>query len=85
MSYPQHMDEIALNISENELQALIMILDSKEILCSGEMSSVVLENVRFKITLKCIFLANGDGGWIDQRFTTPPLISPMAASTASAL
>jgi uncharacterized protein YuzE len=42
-------EEIALNIGENELLVGIEILDAREILGAGELPSVVLENVRFKV------------------------------------
>ncbi len=41
-------DEIALNIGESELLVGIEILDAKEIVGSGELPSVVLENVSLK-------------------------------------
>jgi uncharacterized protein YuzE len=42
-------DEIALNIGEDELLVGIEILDAKDTLGSGELPSVVLENIPFTV------------------------------------
>jgi len=41
-------DEIALNIGPGETLVGIEILDAKEVLGSGELPSVVLENISFR-------------------------------------
>lgn len=45
----QLTEEIALNIGENELLVGIEILDAKEVLGSGELPSLVLENIPFTV------------------------------------
>ena len=42
-------DEIALNVGEGELLVGIEILDAKHVLGAGELPSVVLENVPFRV------------------------------------
>lgn len=42
-------DEITLNIGEDELLVGIEILDAKEVLGSGNVSNVVLENISFTV------------------------------------
>lgn len=42
-------DEIALNIGEDELLVGIEVLDAKDTLGSGELPSVVLENIPFTV------------------------------------
>ena len=45
----QLTEEIALNIGEDELLVGIEILDAKEILGSGNVPNVVLENIPFSV------------------------------------
>ncbi|MGL5035429.1 MAG: DUF2283 domain-containing protein [Microcystaceae cyanobacterium] len=45
----QLTEEIALNIGQNELLVGIEILDAKEILGSGNVPNVVLENIPFSV------------------------------------
>ncbi len=45
----QLTEEIALNISQDELLVGIEILDAKEILGSGNVPNVVLENIPFSV------------------------------------
>ncbi len=45
----QLTEEIALNIGQNELLVGIEILDATEILGSGNIPSVVLENIPFSV------------------------------------
>ena len=45
----QLTEEIALNICQNELLVGIEILDAKEILGSGNVPNVVLENIPFSV------------------------------------
>ena len=45
----QLTEEIALNIGEDELLVGIEILDAKEILGSGNVPNVVLENISFSV------------------------------------
>ncbi len=47
----QLTDEIALNLGENELLVGIEILDATEILGSGKIPELTLENVPFKVTV----------------------------------
>ncbi len=42
-------DEIALNIGEDELLVGIEVLDAKDTLGSGELPTVVLENIPFTV------------------------------------
>ncbi|MGL5874247.1 MAG: DUF2283 domain-containing protein [Xenococcaceae cyanobacterium] len=42
-------EEISLNIGENELLVGIEILDAKEVLGSGNIPNVVLENIPFTV------------------------------------
>ncbi len=42
-------DEIALNIGENEVLVGIEVLDAKEVLGSGKIPNVVLENISFSV------------------------------------
>ena len=45
----QLTDEIALNIGENELLVGIEILDARQVLGTGSMPNVVLENLSFTV------------------------------------
>jgi uncharacterized protein YuzE len=45
----QLTDEIALNIGENELLVGIEVLDAKQVLGSGNVPNVVLENIAFTV------------------------------------
>ncbi|MDP2981788.1 MAG: DUF2283 domain-containing protein [Candidatus Latescibacter sp.] len=45
----QLTDEIALNIGEGEILVGIEILDAREVLGAGELPSVILENIQFKV------------------------------------
>ena len=45
----QLTDEIALNIGENELLVGIEVLDATQVLGSGNVPNVVLENIAFTI------------------------------------
>jgi len=45
----QLTEEIALNIGQDELLVGIEILDAKEILGSGNVPNVVLENISFSV------------------------------------
>ena len=45
----QLTDEIALNIGENEGLVGIEVLDAKEVLGSGNIPNVVLENISFTV------------------------------------
>jgi uncharacterized protein YuzE len=45
----QLIEEIALNIGQNELLVGIEILDAKEILGSGNVPNVILENIPFSV------------------------------------
>ena len=45
----QLTDEIALNIGENELLVGIEILDATQVLGTGSMPNVVLENLSFTV------------------------------------
>ncbi|MFB2938937.1 DUF2283 domain-containing protein [Aerosakkonemataceae cyanobacterium BLCC-F154] len=45
----QLTEEIALNIGKNELLVGIEILDAKEVLGSGNVPNVVLENISFTV------------------------------------
>jgi uncharacterized protein YuzE len=45
----QLTEEIALNIGQNEVLVGIEILDAKEILGSGNVPNVVLENIPFSV------------------------------------
>lgn len=45
----QLTDEITLNIGENELLVGIEILDATEVLGSGDVPQVVLENIPFTV------------------------------------
>jgi uncharacterized protein YuzE len=45
----QLTEEIALNIGQNELLVGIEILDAKEILGSGNVPNVILENIPFSV------------------------------------
>lgn len=45
----QLTDEIALNIGENEVLVGIEVLDAKEVLGSGNIPNVVLENISFTV------------------------------------
>ena len=45
----QLTEEIALNIGQDELLVGIEILDAKEILCSGNVPNVVLENISYSV------------------------------------
>ncbi|MFM9264704.1 DUF2283 domain-containing protein [Tychonema sp. BBK16] len=45
----QLTDEIALNIGENELLVGIEVLDSTQVLGSGNVPNVVLENIAFTV------------------------------------
>jgi uncharacterized protein YuzE len=45
----QLTDEITLNIGENELLVGIEIIDATDILGSGNLPEVVLENIPFKV------------------------------------
>jgi uncharacterized protein YuzE len=46
----QLTDEIALNLGEDELLVGIEILDATEVLGSGNVPEVVLENISFTVT-----------------------------------
>ncbi|MBE9165907.1 MULTISPECIES: DUF2283 domain-containing protein [Microcoleaceae] len=45
----QLTDEIALNIGENELLVGIEVLDATQVLGSGNVPNVVLENIAFTV------------------------------------
>ncbi len=45
----QLTDEIALNIGENELLVGIEVLDAKQVLGSGNVPNVVLQNIAFTV------------------------------------
>lgn len=45
----QLTEEIALNIGENELLVGIEVLDAKQVLGSGNVPNVVLENIAFTV------------------------------------
>jgi uncharacterized protein YuzE len=45
----QLTEEIALNIGQNELLVGIEILDAKEILGSGNVPNVILDNIPFSV------------------------------------
>ncbi|MEG4343907.1 DUF2283 domain-containing protein [Microcoleus sp. A003_D6] len=45
----QLTDEIALNIGENELLVGIEVLDATQVLGSGNIPNVVLENIAFTV------------------------------------
>ena len=45
----QLTDEIELNIGEGEILVGIEILDAREVLGAGELPSVILENIQFKV------------------------------------
>lgn len=45
----QLTEEIALNIGQNELLVGIEIIDAKEILGSGNVPNVILENIPFSV------------------------------------
>ncbi|MEG4501074.1 DUF2283 domain-containing protein [Microcoleus sp. F10-C6] len=45
----QLTDEIALNIGENELLVGIEVLDATQVLGSGSIPNVVLENIAFTV------------------------------------
>lgn len=45
----QLTDEIALNIGENELLVGIEVLDATEVLGTGSIPNVVLENISFTV------------------------------------
>jgi uncharacterized protein YuzE len=45
----QLTEEIALNIGQNELLVGIEIIDAKEILGSGNVPTVILENIPFSV------------------------------------
>ncbi len=45
----QLTDEVALNIGENELLVGIEVLDAKEVLDSGNIPNIVLENIPFTV------------------------------------
>ncbi|MCL1465395.1 DUF2283 domain-containing protein [Argonema galeatum] len=45
----QLTDEIALNIGENELLVGIEVLDATQVLGTGSMPNVVLENISFRV------------------------------------
>jgi uncharacterized protein YuzE len=45
----QLTEEIALNIGQDELLVSIEILDAKEILGSGNVPNVILENIPFSV------------------------------------
>ena len=48
----QLTDEIALNIGENELLVGIEVLDATQVLGSGNVPNVVLENIAFTVVPK---------------------------------